>query len=301
MLRSMAKKREPIDDLIDAHVCLRRQESCLNRRPLTLDDVPDELLAECGLRRGGMTASSYRCTDPAAVLVPVAEITGPMQRKLNEDALRSLLRAVRDRVPLPPVVVFREPGAATTMLLDGLHRWKVSTALGFNMIPCMLTTREDAELLYRYGETRKVTLQRWILFGDRLFDLDAHRSRNITNHAHDLNLRRSLPGRESDLQETPHSLHHRRPLRSVMAQGHAVTLISVHAELTTQQAADLLNVSRPYLVLLLESGVVPYRKIGTRRRVLFEHLMAYKKAEEVKRMEALNELVRQAHELGLGY
>ncbi len=75
----------------------------------------------------------------------------------------------------------------------------------------------------------------------------------------------------------------------------------VHADLNTQEAADLLSDSRRNLVSLLEAGVIPYRKGGTRRRILLEHLMAYKRAEDAKREEALNELARQSQELGLGY
>lgn len=74
-----------------------------------------------------------------------------------------------------------------------------------------------------------------------------------------------------------------------------------HAELTTEQAADLLNVSEEYLVSLVDSGAIPHRGVGTHRRVLFEHLIAYSELEETKRLEALNELTQLSQELGLGY
>lgn len=86
-----------------------------------------------------------------------------------------------------------------------------------------------------------------------------------------------------------------------LAAGHTVTLIPIHAELTTQSAADLLGVSRPFIIKLLEDGRLPHRLVGTHRRILFKDLMEYRKTMESGRRAALQQLADEAQEHGLGY
>ncbi|RQO55759.1 helix-turn-helix domain-containing protein [Pseudomonas sp. KBW05] len=86
-----------------------------------------------------------------------------------------------------------------------------------------------------------------------------------------------------------------------LAIGNAVKVVPVHAELTSQEAADLLNVSRPHLVKMLEEGAIPFTKTGRHRRIRFSDLMAFKQQRDAQSQEAMEALVRQAQELGMGY
>lgn len=84
-----------------------------------------------------------------------------------------------------------------------------------------------------------------------------------------------------------------------MAAGEGVSVVPSHAELTTQQAAELLNVSRPFLIGLLEDGRIEYRKVGKHRRVKAVSLMAYIARDDQQRREAADELTRISREMGL--
>jgi len=84
-----------------------------------------------------------------------------------------------------------------------------------------------------------------------------------------------------------------------MGKGNAVTVIPINAELTTQQAADFLNVSRPFLTKLLGKNVISYKKVGTHRRVRFEDLLQYKKKIEVEQDAVMDELVSESQKMGL--
>ena len=84
-----------------------------------------------------------------------------------------------------------------------------------------------------------------------------------------------------------------------LAEGQVVCLVPLHRELTTQEAADLLNVSRPYLIKLLDEGVLPYSKLSRHRRIRFADVMAYKERRDADATRALDAMVQLSQELGL--
>lgn len=83
-----------------------------------------------------------------------------------------------------------------------------------------------------------------------------------------------------------------------MMRGRAITIVPINKELTTQEAADLLNVSRPFLVKLLEEGKIPFSMVGTHRRIRFSDLIEYKKHRDAERSRSLTELTQMSQDMG---
>ncbi len=97
-------------------------------------------------------------------------------------------------------------------------------------------------------------------------------------------------GESDDLVLPGHVLQILLDVLSEVGKGNAISLIPYHQEITTQEAANLLNVSRPFLVGLLEKNEIPFRKVGAHRRVAFNDVLAYKERTDNLRLKALQEL-----------
>ena len=88
---------------------------------------------------------------------------------------------------------------------------------------------------------------------------------------------------------------------SEMGQGRSVAVTPLSSEVTTQEAADVLNVSRPYVVKLVDDGTLPSRKVGNQRRLMLADVVAHKKAMYAKSLKGLDELTALSQDLGMGY
>ena len=129
-------------------------------------------------------------------------------------------------------------------------------------------------------------------------------SRALSKYAHNqrLHIKIATNNNDSDDLILPgYAINMLLDILTEMSKGNAITVMPIHAELSTQETAELLNVSRPHLVDLLEQGKIPYRKVGTHRRVLAKDVFDYKQRIDTERLKALDELAAQAQELGMGY
>ncbi len=103
------------------------------------------------------------------------------------------------------------------------------------------------------------------------------------------------------LRLPPQALRMFAELLGAMAQGKAVSLVPKDMEVSTQEAAMMLNVSRPHLVRMLEEGKIMFHKVGTHRRIRMQDLLAYKENRKQTARAALQELAEQAQEMDMGY
>jgi excisionase family DNA binding protein len=129
--------------------------------------------------------------------------------------------------------------------------------------------------------------------GQRLAPLARH-GRPLTLYVHDA-------GEQETIELPAGAVKLLQAILEDMASGRAVTIVPQNAELTTQQAADFLNVSRPFLVQLLEQKKFPFRLVGTHRRVRFEDVLRFKENIDAERRKVLDQLAAEAQELKMGY
>ncbi len=105
--------------------------------------------------------------------------------------------------------------------------------------------------------------------------------------------------RQTDIKLPPSAVRLLAGALQQMAEGHGVLLLPVEAELTTQQAANLLRISRPFLIKLLDQGKLPYRRVGAHRRILAHDVLHYAAVERARREQVMRELARETQRLGL--
>jgi len=110
-----------------------------------------------------------------------------------------------------------------------------------------------------------------------------------------------ITGEKTRIKIPPSAFRFLNTVLQLMAKGKAITIIPSDTEISTQQAAEMLNVSRPHVVKLLEKGELPYHKVGTHRRIILKDLEDYKAKRDKKRRKLLEELAKQAQELDMGY
>jgi len=133
---------------------------------------------------------------------------------------------------------------------------------------------------------------------DKIIDL---LRKTIEKEEHSTHLNVKIGGEEIGMPLPRHFMTLVFEILTEVAQGHSVSVGSEGEELTTSEAAELLNVSRPHLVKLLEEGKFPFRKVGTHRRVQRNDVLEYKRKQRKEAEEAMQNLADQAQELGLGY
>ncbi|MGL4243460.1 MAG: excisionase family DNA-binding protein [Beijerinckiaceae bacterium] len=108
-------------------------------------------------------------------------------------------------------------------------------------------------------------------------------------------------GEDRSIELPPGAVSALMEILKSMASGHGVTVLPENAEVATFQAADILNVSRPYLIKLLDEGRIPFRKVGKHRRIRVEDILGFKARIDQDRQAVLDELAAQAQEQGMGY